>query len=185
MNTYSVYKAFEWHGNMATPCIHWFLWLWSLHEFVGMMISHSHSQQIYCDQYIRDWVSGCSDFFSPLLVWMVLFLQWDVWLNGEFASWILHKKENLENVHLEVHLWILNKWVSAKLCALKLVKKVVDHWFSLWQKETIQEICANWRKTSRYLGGMVRSLCLAHTTDFFAMIFGHGHKTNLNFTCTI
>jgi hypothetical protein len=107
---------------MPTPYIHWLLWLSSLHDFVGMMISHSHWQQTYCGQFIREWGFWLLRFF-PFLVWMVLFLQWDVWLNGEFASWILLKKENLGNVHLEVQLWILKKMSSIKFICIEAHQK--------------------------------------------------------------
>ena len=106
---------------------------WQRHAYTGcfgcdhymtvcMLISHSHRQQTYCGQFIRDWGFWLLRFF-PFLVWMVFFLQWDLWLNDEFASWILHKKENLENVHSEVQLWILKKMSSIKFMCIEAYQK--------------------------------------------------------------
>jgi hypothetical protein len=39
---------------------------------------------------------------------------------------------------------------SHKVVCIKMHQKVMDHWFRLWQNETIQEKCVNWRKSSRY-----------------------------------
>lgn len=57
------------------------------------------------------------------MVLFLLFLHWDLWLNGEFTSLILHKKENLENVHLEVQVWILKKMSSIKFLCIEAYHK--------------------------------------------------------------
>jgi hypothetical protein len=95
------------------------------------------------------------------------------------------KKENLENVHLEVQLWILKKMSSIKFICIEAYQKSGTPLVQfVAEGNNPRDIYAKWRKTSRCLRGMVRSLCLAHTTGFFAVICGHGQKTNLNFTCT-
>lgn len=126
--------------------------------------------------------SGCSDFFPLWCEWFYSCSEiYDSTVSLQVnPSLKIHRRMCIQRSSYEFS----KKWVPTNLCALKLIRKVADHWFSLWHKETIQEIYANWRKTSRCSRGMVRSLCVAHTTGFFALICGHGQKTNLNFTCT-
>jgi hypothetical protein len=70
-------------------------------------------------------------------------------------------KELIQILHSEVYLLVLTRMNFYKVVIIEACQRVMDHTFSFWQKETTQEECGNWRKSSEY-SGTVLNQCLQY-----------------------